>query len=367
MAFTLPAYTPPDFSQPAFRNRPLAAFAPAPTDGVAPDNYHGTTVFPEYFQLAPGQWSLAPCSRMDCVTVRAADGTLAATEFRRLSQGDQVALGRTENGEEGIYVHTTGFLAPGQSAEKFGFRGNLTRETAFSIDYDQLYDLLDHERDHGRIIWVMGPAAVFDLDARNALCAIIKAGYVHGLLAGNALATHDIEGAIFGTALGQELYRKNSVPLGHYKHLDALNTVRRAGSIQAAMDAGHITNGVMHALVTAGIPYVLAGSIRDDGPLPEVIANVYEAQSAMRALVREATTVIALATQLHTIATGNMTPSFTVAADKSVRPVYFYSVDMSEFAINKLADRGSLMARSILTNVQDFLVNLERNLRKRRA
>lgn len=120
----------------------------------------------------------------------------------------------------------------------------------------------------------------------------------------------------------------------------------------------------MRAVVLKGVPYVLAGSIRDDGPLPEVIGDVYLAQDGMRALARRATTVIALATQLHAIAIGNMVPSYKVEGDR-VRPVYFYSVDMSEFASSKLADRGSLTARSILTNVQDFVVTLERGLKDR--
>lgn len=121
----------------------------------------------------------------------------------------------------------------------------------------------------------------------------------------------------------------------------------------------------MHSLVTNHVPYVLAGSIRDDGPLPGVISDVYEAQEKMRAHTRQATTVIGLATQLHTIASGNMTPSYSFDKQGNVRPVYFYLVDMSEFAVNKLADRGSLIARSILTNVQDFIVTLQRGLKKR--
>jgi hypothetical protein len=153
--------------------------------------------------------------------------------------------------------------------------------------------------------------------------------------------------------------------MGHYKHLDALNVIRGAGSIAGAVAAGEIRDGVMRAILRKGVPFVLAGSIRDDGPLPEVTADTYLAQDRMRALVRRATTIIALATQLHTIATGNMTASFCVNGEGRVRPVYFYSVDMSEFAISKLADRGTLTARSILTNVQDFTVTLERSLRSR--
>jgi len=170
---------------------------------------------------------------------------------------------------------------------------------------------------------------------------------------------------LFATGLGQEIYSKRTVELGHYNHLDAITKIRTIGSIQRAIDVGIIHDGVMRALIRKKVPYVLAGSIRDDGPLPEVIADVYEAQDRMRDLTRDATTVIALATQLHAIATGNMVPSYKVEEDNRVRPVYFYTVDMSEFAINKLANRGSLSARSVLTNVQDFVVTVERGLRKR--
>jgi hypothetical protein len=120
----------------------------------------------------------------------------------------------------------------------------------------------------------------------------------------------------------------------------------------------------MASLVKRGVPFVLAGSIRDDGPMPEVVLNSSEAQDRMRALARRATTVISMATQLHSIATGNMTPSYRVMDNGAVRPVYFFNIDMSEFVANKLADRGSLTARSILTNTQDFVVNLHRRLVK---
>ena len=168
--------------------------------------------------------------------------------------------------------------------------------------------------------------------------------------------------ARFQTALGQEIYGKRPVHLGHYHHLDALNLVRRAGSIAQAMASGLIRDGVMHALWQQQAPYVLAGSIRDDGPLPEVITEVMQAQDAMRALTKRATTVIAVATQLHSIAAGNMLPGYHVLPTGQVRPVYFYVVDMSEFAADKLTNRGSLAARGILTNAQDFLVILQRGL-----
>ncbi len=366
MPFTLPAYNQPDFSIPALKDAPTATFVPVDKPGVAPQNYHATAIFPEYYHIEPGVWKLPRRSRMDCVVVREGD-ELFVREFRNLRPGDLVACGRREDGEDGIYVHTAPFgSALGGGAEKFAFRTRMSRETSFSIDYDELYELLEHERDKGFVCWVLGPAVVFDQDSRQAMAALVRDGYVDGLLAGNALATHDLEGALFSTALGQELYTKRSAALGHYHHLDALNRIRALGSMEQAVRDGRIHDGVMKAVIEHGVPYVLAGSIRDDGPMPEVLSDAYAAQDAMRAVVSRATTVITMATQLHSIAVGNMTPSYTVLDDGTVRPVYFYNVDMSEFVAGKLANRGSLSARSILTNVQDFVVTTERGLRKRR-
>ena len=182
------------------------------------------------------------------------------------------------------------------------------------------------------------------------------------MLAGNALATHDLEGALLRTALGQDIYTQKACHNGHYHHIDVINRVRACGSIPAFLEQYGIHDGIMHACVSKGVPFVLAGSIRDDGPLPEVIGDVYRAQDAMRAQVRGATTVICLATQLHAIATGNMTPSFRVV-DGVVRPVYLYCVDISEFVVGKLRDRGSLAVKSFVGNVQDFLVHVDRGTR----
>ncbi len=364
MAFTLPSYTHPDFDQPRFAHAPMVVFQHALKDGVVPDNYHATSIYPEYFQVNKGDWQLPRLSRMDCIVVLEKDGSLSVKEFRNVKKDDLVACGRGENGQDGIFVHTGGFDFPGHAHEKFAFRSRITRETSFSIDYDELYDILRFERDNGYIIWVLGPAVVFDRDARNAFASLVSTGFVHALLAGNALATHDVEAAFFSTGLGQDIYSKQSVRLGHYNHLDAINRIRGIGSIEKAIEDGLIRDGVMKAVIERGVPYVLAGSIRDDGPLPEVTADVYTAQDRMRALTGKATTIIAMATQLHAIATGNMAPSYKVLEDGQVRPVYFYTVDMSEFAVNKLANRGSLTARSILTNVQDFVVTVARGLKE---
>jgi hypothetical protein len=191
---------------------------------------------------------------------------------------------------------------------------------------------------------------------------LVEKGYCHALLAGNALATHDLEAAYFRTGLGQDIYTQALKPMGHYHHLDILNRVRRLGSIRKAIDSLSISDGIIWACEKCNVPYVLAGSIRDDGPLPEVISDVYKSQDAMRVHARKATTVIALATQLHTIAFGNMVPSYRIMDDGTVRQVFLYVVDMSEFSTDKLANRGSSQAVAILTNVQDFMINLWNNL-----
>lgn len=365
MSFRLPRYSPPDFNRPPLKDAPLITLESVKKPGVAPQSFHATSIYPEYFHVRKGEWKLLEDPRMDCVVVLESNNSLYAKEFRCLLPGDRVVCGRSENGREGIYVHTKGFKFPSYLSGKFSFRIFLTRETSFSFDYDELYELLVHERENGFILWVSGPAVVFDRDARDAFVWLIEKGYVHGLLAGNALAVHDVEGALFNTALGQDIYTKRTAPLGHYKHLDAINRIRAAGSIRDGIEKGIIGEGVMYALARHNIPFVLAGSIRDDGPLPEVIADVYEAQDRMRVFTKQATTIITLATQLHAIATGNMAPSYKVMKDGQIRPVYFYSVDMSEFAVTKLANRGSLTARSILTNVQDFMVNVRRGLSRK--
>ena len=182
------------------------------------------------------------------------------------------------------------------------------------------------------------------------------------MLAGNALATHDLEAAYLQTALGQNIYTQTAQPNGHYNHLDTTNRVKSCGGIPAFLRDEKIDNGIIYHCEKYHVPYILAGSIRDDGPLPPVYADVYEAQDRMRDQIRNATTVLCMATTLHTIAVGNMTPSYRVMPDGTIRQVYFYCVDISEFTVNKLSDRGSLSARGIVTNVQDFIVTLSKGL-----
>ena len=360
MAFQLPTYNPPNFEDPKFKSAPDCKIALAEKDGVLPDHYHATSIFPEYFKIN-GEWKLAEESRMDCVIVLRDNGHLDVVEARLIKKGDKVLLGRSEHGEEGVYLHATGFETENNLEEQFAFRTGRSRETAFSKDYDTLYELLKHEKEHGNIVWTLGPAFAFDYDARNAMQSIIEGGYMQGLLIGNALATHDLEAGLLRTGLGQDIYTQKAQPNGHYNHLDLLNLARRSGSIPQFIEDYNIKDGIMYACVKNNVPYVMTGSIRDDGPLPGVFADAYEGQDRMRDLVRPATTVICLATQLHTIATGNMTPSFRIV-NGQIRPLYIYSIDISEFVVNKLADRGSLSAISIVTNVQDFIVHVAKGL-----
>ncbi len=352
-------YSPPDFSGDVFVDAPNVAATPAVKDGVLPDNFHATSIYPEYYKI-DGQWKLIEHSRMDCCVV-IKESVPYAVEQRNVKKADSVVTGRTDNGALGIYLHSHGFIEADSHDDEFSFRKGRTRETSYSMDYDSLYDILRYEKEHGNIIWVLGPAVSFDYDSRNAMARLIESGYVQHIFAGNALATHDLEAGYLGTALGQNVYTQKSVPNGHYNHLQTINDVVSSGSIRQFIEDKSITNGIMYALEKAGVGYILAGSIRDDGPLPETIPDVYQAQHRMRCVLENATMVIGLATQLHTIATGNMTPSYTISEGR-IRQVNFYTVDIAEFAVNKLRDRGSLSVTSIVTNVQDFLVHIEKGL-----
>ena len=361
MAFQLRTYREPDFTQEKFQNSPDAQLHLAPKDMTAPDQFHATSIFPEYFKIE-GKWLLAEESRMDCVAIYE-DGKIQVREFRNIKQGDRIVVGRTEDCEEGIYVHADCFEREENKDTRFSFRQSRSRETAFSYDYEQLYELLEHERQYGYVVWVLGPACAFDAEAREAFSKLIAGGYVDALLAGNALATHDLEAGLLGTALGQDVRTQRPHFNGHYNHIDTINRVNLHGSIPAFLEAEHVDNGIMYSCVKHNVPFVLNGSLRDDGPLPEVYEHTYVGQDAVRNHVRKATTVIGMATVLHTIATGNMTPSYRVMPDGTIREVYFYTIDTSEFAVNKLGDRGSLAARGIVTNVQDFVCNLAKGLR----
>ncbi|MDR1292904.1 MAG: hypothetical protein LBJ91_05900 [Clostridiales Family XIII bacterium] len=364
MSFRLPIYRAPDFTEDVFVRAPDVRTVAARQDGVAPEGFHATSMYPEYFKIR-GEWRLIEGTRMDCVPVLRSDGSLKATEFRRLKTGDHVIVGRNDDGSEGIYLYTKGFVCDDgdASTDSFAFRSGRSRETSFASDYERLVSLLRHDAYHGHIIWVLGPAVVFDEESRNAMEYIVENGYCHAVFGGNAVATHDLEAAMFGTALGQNIKTGENVPGGHYNHLKLLNRAARAGSAKEMIAEYELDGGLVCTCQKNDVPLVLAGSIRDDGPLPEVVRNTGEVQDIMRKHTSRATMVVCLGTQLHSIATGNLTPSYTVV-DGRVRPVFIYAVDISEFALNKLRDRGSLEVTTIVSNIQDFLFKVVQLLMK---
>jgi lysine-ketoglutarate reductase/saccharopine dehydrogenase-like protein (TIGR00300 family) len=351
---TLPRfrYRPPNFHTPPLADAPEARFEPAPAEGVLPDGFFSTTNLPTYLKV--GTWRRPRLPRMDCVIIRHANGDLIVTEPRKVPQGGLVAVGAAEDGSEGIYVHAEGFLGGRHSANEFGFmQTEVSRERP--VDYAVLAQLLGEEKQRGgKILWVVGPALVH-ARARLDMIWFIENGYVNVLLGGNAVAVHDLEAAIFGTTLGMSSSGEG-VEGGHALHMRAINAIRRAGSIAAAVEQGLVTEGIMHALVTHEIPFVLAGSIRDDGPLPEVVTDTRAAQDAMRAYTAQATFAIFVATALHAIAVGNMLPAFVDGPTvEDLRPLTTICVDQTEFVVTKLKDRGTHQAFGVVTNAQDFM------------
>jgi hypothetical protein len=182
----------------------------------------------------------------------------------------------------------------------------------------------------------------------------IENGYVHALLGGNAIGVHDVEQALLGTTLGMD-GNGRAVPGGHAHHMRAINRIAAAGSIAAAVETGILRDGIMQACVMRSVPFVLAGSIRDDGPLPDTVTDVVRAQELMRLQARRATMAVLVASALHSIAFGNMLPSYVIEDDGSFRPLVTIAVDSSEFVVAKLKDRGTLQAYGVITNAQDFL------------
>ena len=341
----------PDFSQPPFAGAPDARFAPLPADGVLPEGFFSTSNLPTYIKVK-GRWLAPSRPRMDCVVVER-DGALETVEPRRLGKGQLVAMGEAEDGTEGIVVHARGFLGGGHGANEFRFMSTeVSRERP--VNYDELAARVgEDKRRGGYLVWVVGPALVHSR-ARADFEWFIRNGYVQAVLAGNAVAVHDIEAAIFGTTLGMSNTGQPTEG-GHGLHMRAINRVRAAGSIECAVETGLIRSGIMHALVTQRVPFVLAGSIRDDGPLPGVYSDTLAAQDAMREHTVKATGAIFVATALHAIAVGNMLPAFYLGRDGAPAPLMTICVDQTEFVVNKLKDRGTHQAYGVVTNAQDFM------------
>ena len=314
-------------------------------DGVFPEDFYSTTNLETVVRLG-ADWVPVEQPEMDCGLV-VEDGRVRTIPVSDVQAGMRVVCGAG-----GVKVvlplreHSTvgdgfEFMSSSVSSEKP--QGLLVRQIAQTMR--------EVKAEGGRILWVGGPGVVHT-GAAPALVQLVEAGFVDVLFAGNALATHDIEAALYGTSLGVDLAQGKGVEHGHEHHIRAINTIRRAGSIADAVSQGVLTGGVMHALVTHGKRFVLVGSVRDDGPLPDVVTDVIDGQRAMRAELPGVGFAIMVATMLHSIATGNLLPA----------SVPLVSVDINPATVTKLADRGSSQAIGIVTDIGLFLEGLAREL-----
>jgi len=322
----------------------LAQLRPAPSDGVFPEDFYSTTNLDTQVRL-DDRWIDVEQPEMDCGLVATAVGvrTVPVSDVRA---DDQVVCGAS-----GVRVIMP--VVEAKSAGDFGFMSStVSSEKPQALLVRQIADTMRTVKASGkRILWVGGPAIVHT-GAAPAMVKLVEAGFVDLLFAGNALATHDIESALYGTSLGVDLAMGSGVPHGHEHHIRAINCIRAEGSIAAAVESGLLTGGVMHAMVKAGKPFVLVGSVRDDGPLPDVYTDVIEGQRAMRAQLPNVGFAIMIATMLHSIATGNLLPA----------SIPLVSIDINPATVTKLADRGSAQAIGIITDTGLFLEQLSREL-----
>ena len=318
------------------------------TDGVFPDGFYSSTNLDTQVRVR-GEWLQVANPEMDCGLV-VFDDTEPPT-VRTVPMADAVAGMRAICGVQGIRVASP--LLERSDGHSFGFmESDVSSEKPQALLVRQVADgMREAKAADKKVLWVAGPGVVHT-GAASAMIALISAGFVDVLFAGNALATHDIEAALYGTSLGVDLSHGRGVEHGHEHHIRALNTIRKAGSIAAAVDQQVLTSGIMHALVVRDLPFVLVGSVRDDGPLPDVYTDVIEGQRAMRGQLGGVGYCLMVATMLHSVATGNILPA----------SVPLVCVDINPATVTKLADRGSSQARGIVTDVGLFLVQLAQEL-----
>lgn len=318
----------------------------ADMDGAFPEGFYATTNEPTEVRLN-NAWIPVHLQEMDCgIVVDRGTRQARCVAMADVKSGDLIVIGRLGTrvfpvGRDAEHRHSFGFMNSTVSSEK---PKNVTvREIAESMRRAA--------RGTGKILVVAGPAVVHT-GSRQMLSWLIREGYVNVLFAGNALATHDIEQSFFGTSLGISMEHGGSTEEGHEHHLRTINRIRRLGGIRQAVDQGLLTEGIMYECVRHDVPYVLAGSIRDDGPLPDVITDSLVAQSRMRELVPGVTFCLMIATTLHSIAVGNLLPA-------QVKTV---CVDINPATVTKLADRGTFQTVGLVTDVEPFLRVLVREL-----
>jgi lysine-ketoglutarate reductase/saccharopine dehydrogenase-like protein (TIGR00300 family) len=333
-----------------------AALADVLQDGVAPDDFYVSTIYPTEVRLA-GRWHRVGRQRMDGALVLRPGGpestTMARVEcclLRDLRAGEQVVVGveglrtlRPEPAREGREARQAdfSFMAAGVSSER---RVELVVEQ-MAWEWRRIRDR------GGKVVVVAGPVVIHTGGGAH-LAQLVREGYVQALLGGNAIAVHDVEQALMGTSLGVDLQQGLAVHGGHRHHLKAINTIRRCGSLAAAVEQGVLNQGIIHACVRRGVPFVLAGSIRDDGPLPDTEMDLIRAQAAYAQALEGAEMVLMLSSMLHSIGVGNMTPA----------GVKLVCVDINPAVVTKLSDRGSLESVGVVTDVGLFLSLLVRQL-----
>lgn len=312
----------------------------APADGVLPDDFYATTNFETDVRFG-GVWIQAALPEMDCGIVIRADGSAHTVPPSDIKAGDRVVVGH-----DGVRVKT-----PNRSRRKALFEF-MSSAVSSEKPKEQLIHELAREliaiRDSGKRILCVGGPAIIHTGAAKYLANLISEGFVTALFAGNALAVHDIEAQFFGTSLGVDLDDAFPVEEGHVHHLRTVNRLRAVGGIQAAIDSGMLGGGVMFEAYKKKIPVVLAGSIRDDGPLPDVISDVVEAQRAMRKHVPEIGMALMICTLLHSIAVGNLLP----ATCKVI------CVDINPASVTKLTDRGTTQTIGLVMGADSFLREL---------
>lgn len=316
-----------------------AATRPADADGILPDDFYSTTNFETYVRLG-GAWRLAVDQKMDCALVLR-DGVPVCVKQRKVRRGEPVVV-------RGGGVRVKPPERP-RTAGAFGFMSHeISAEVNKGVAIRSVAEEMRRARRAGERVAVVAGPAIIHSGGDVALAALVRDGWIDVLLAGNAFATHDLEKAIVGTSLGVCQMSGRAVEGGSRNHLYAINVVNRAGGIAAAVAAGRVKSGVMYELVRRGTPFVLAGSIRDDGPLVDVITDVLRAQDAYVEALKGVGVCLLLASALHAIAVGNLLPA-------SVRTV---CVDMTEATPTKLANRGTTQAVGLVTDVGHFLERL---------
>ncbi|HVE47396.1 MAG TPA: TIGR00300 family protein [Acidimicrobiales bacterium] len=312
--------------------------------GVLPTGFYSSTNLPTAVRL-DGHWRAVENPEMDCGLVVLHDGSVRTVPMHRVNIGDRLVLGT-----DGIRVTPP---ARPRGASPFEFMSSeVSSEKPKSLIVADVASRIRLAREAGAKVLVVAGPAVIHTGAGPSVARLVREGWVDVLFAGNGFAAHDIESNVMGTSLGVSVEAGTSAEGGHANHLRVINEVRRHGSIAAAVEAGYVTGGVMFECVRRQVPFVLGGSVRDDGPLPDVYVNVVEAADAMRALLPGVGVALMLASTLHAIATGNCLPS----------GVETFVVDINQAVVTKLADRGSHQALGVVTDVGPFVAALAESL-----